>query len=106
MDKSSEAVLSLKPVSFRYKHDLYPQAIPQFGLVAEEAAKIDPDLIVRDEEGKPYTVRYEAVSAMLLNEFLKQYRKVQEQGGEIADLKAKVDRLEKTLTAQLPPANR
>jgi hypothetical protein len=100
MDKSSEAILSLKPVSFRYKHELDPQGIPQFGLVAEEVAKIDPDLVARDEAGKPYTVRYEAVNAMLLNEFLKEHRKVEEQSGEIADLKATVAALQSVAREQ------
>ena len=76
MDKASEAILSLKPVTFRYKHDLDPDGIPQFGLVAEQVEKVNPDLVARDEQGKPYTVRYEAVNAMLLNEFLKEHRKV------------------------------
>jgi trimeric autotransporter adhesin len=78
MDKSSEAVLSLKPVTFHYKKELDPEAIPQFGLVAEDVAKVNPDLVVCDEDGKPYTVRYEAVNAMVLNEFLKEHRTVQE----------------------------
>src|SRR5205814_1675796 len=78
MDKASEAILGLKPVIFRYKHELDPEGIPQFGLVAEEVEKVDSDLVARDEQGKPYTVRYEAVNAMLLNEFLKEHRKVQE----------------------------
>ena len=77
MAKASEAILALKPVTFRYKHELDPDGIPQFGLVAEEVAKVNPDLVARDEQGKPYTVRYEAVSAMLLNEFLKEHRKVE-----------------------------
>jgi Chaperone of endosialidase len=78
MDKASEAILSLRPVTFRYKQELDPQGIPQFGLVAEEVEKINPDLVARDAQGKVYTVRYEAVNAMLLNEFLKEHRKVQE----------------------------
>src|SRR6266550_2231109 len=78
MDKASEAIFALKPVTFRYKHKLDPEGIPQFGLVAEEVEKVNPDLIARDEQGKPYLVRYEAVNAMLLNEFLKEHRKVQE----------------------------
>jgi endosialidase-like protein len=78
MDKTSEAILSLKPVTFRYKHDLDPAGIPQFGLVAEEVDKVNPALVARDEQGKPYTVRYDAVNAMLLNEFLKEHRKVEE----------------------------
>src|SRR6266478_3976599 len=78
MDKTSEAILSLQPVTFRYKHELDPDGIPQFGLVAEEVEKVNPDLVARDEQGKPYTVRYEAVNAMLLNEFLKEHGKVEE----------------------------
>ena len=78
MDKASEAILALQPVTFRYKHDLDPEGIPQFGLVAEQVEKVNPDLVARDEQGKPYSVRYEAVNAMLLNEFLKEHRKVQE----------------------------
>jgi len=88
MDNASEAILSLKPVTFRYKTALDPKSIPQFGLVAEQVEKVNPDLVVRDGEGKPYTVRYEAVNAMLLNEFLKEHRKVEEQGAEIAELRA------------------
>ena len=84
MDKASEAILALKPVTFRYKQELDPEGIPQFGLVAEEVEKVNPDLVARDEEGKPYTVRYEAVNAMLLNEFLKEHRKVEEQEAAIA----------------------
>jgi uncharacterized coiled-coil protein SlyX len=87
MDKASEAILALKPVTFRYKHDLDPNGIPQFGLVAEEVERVNPDLVARDEQGKPYTVRYEAVNAMLLNEFLKEHRTVQEQKATIAELK-------------------
>jgi hypothetical protein len=77
MDKSSEAILALKPVTFRYKHELDPIGIPQFGLVAEEVEKVNSDLVARDDQGKPYTVRYEAINAMLLNEFLKEHRKVE-----------------------------
>jgi hypothetical protein len=76
MDKVSESVLALKPVTFQYKSD--KNATPQFGLVAEDVAKVNPDLVVRDNKGEIYTVRYEAVNAMLLNEFLKEHRKVQE----------------------------
>ena len=77
MEKASEAILALKPVTFRYKKELDPDDAPQFGLVAEQVEKVNPDLVARDEEGKPYTVRYEAVNAMLLNEFLKEHQKVQ-----------------------------
>jgi len=90
MDKASEAILSLKPVTFRYKHELDPSSIPQFGLVAEEVEKVNPDLVARDEQGRPYTVRYEAVNAMLLNEFLKAHRKVEEQEATITQLKSTV----------------
>jgi hypothetical protein len=79
MDKASEAILALKPVTFCYKEDIDPDGIPQFGLVAEEVEKINPDLVVRGEDGKVMTVRYEAVNAMLLNEFLKEHGKVEEQ---------------------------
>src|SRR5205823_6873432 len=74
MDKQSEAILALQPVSFRYKKELDPKGTPQFGLVAEQVAKVDPDLVARDDEGKPFTVRYDEVNAMLLNEFLKEHR--------------------------------
>jgi hypothetical protein len=77
MDKTSEAVLALKPVTFRYKQNLDPDGTPQFGLVAEEVEKVNPDLVAHDDQGKPYTVRYEAVNAMLLNEFLKEHHKVE-----------------------------
>jgi len=90
MDKTSEAILALKPVTFRYKKDIDPDGSPQFGLVAEDVAKVNPDLVVRDADGKVYTVRYEAVNAMLLNEFLKEYRKVQEQAATITELKSTV----------------
>ena len=76
MDKTSEAILALKPVSFHYKTDR--KGTPQFGLIAEEVAKVNPDLVVRDRKGEIYSVRYEAVNAMLLNEFLKEHKTVQE----------------------------
>jgi len=93
MDKASEAILALKPVTFRYKKELDPQVIAQFGLVAEEVEKVNPDLVARDRDGKPYTVRYEAVNAMLLNEFLKEHRIVQE-------LKSTVSKQEATAAQQ------
>jgi len=77
MGKASEAILELKPVTFRYKRELDPDGILQFGLVAEQVEKVNPDLVARDEEGKAYTVRYDQVNAMLLNEFLKEHRKVE-----------------------------
>jgi uncharacterized coiled-coil protein SlyX len=76
MDKASEAVLSLQPVTFRYKKESDPKAIPQFGLVAEQVEKVNPDPVARDEQNKPYTVRYEAVNAILLNESPKEHRSV------------------------------
>jgi hypothetical protein len=93
MDKASEAILALKPVTFRYKKELDPEGIPQFGLVAEHVEKVNPDLVARDDQGKPYTVRYEAVNAMLLNEFLKEHRKVEEQGVIIAKQQKQIEAL-------------
>jgi ATP/maltotriose-dependent transcriptional regulator MalT len=77
-------------VSFRYKKEIDPQSIPQFGLVAEDVEKVNPDLVIRDPEGKPYTVRYEQINAMLLNEFLKEHKTVQQQQAAIAELKSTV----------------
>jgi uncharacterized coiled-coil protein SlyX len=105
MGKASEAILALKPVSFRYNHHVDPKGIPQFGLVAEEVEKVNPALVVRDADGKPYTVRYEAVNAMLLNEFLEEHRKVQElksaaakQEATIAQQDRKIQEQEATIT--------
>src|SRR5207248_2681212 len=100
MDKTSEAILALKPVTFRYKEELDPDKIPQFGLVAEEVEKVNPDLVVRGEDGKVMTVRYEAVNAMLLNEFLKEHRKVEEQQATITQLESKITKQELTATQQ------
>jgi len=108
MARSSEAILALRPVTFRYRQEIDPEGIPQFGLVAEEVEKVNPDLVAHDEQGKPYTVRYEAVNAMLLNEFLKEHRKVeqlqatvaQEQKGFEAKLAKQEEQIEK-LTAGL-----
>src|SRR5262249_7628369 len=100
MDKASEGILFLQPVCFRYKHELDPKGIPQFGLVAEDVEKVNPDLVARDEQGKPYTVRYEAVNAMLLNEFLKEHRKTQEQEAIIAQLKFAVANQKATAARQ------
>jgi len=103
MDKASEAILKLKPVTFRYKHELDPDSIPQFGVVAEDVEKVNPDLVARDDEGKPYTVRYEAVNAMLLNEFLKEHRRVQELEATVAqqrkDSEATAERQQKQIDA-------
>ncbi len=75
-------------MTFCYKHDLDPAGIAQFGLAAEEVEKVNPDLVARDEQGKPYTVRYEAVNAMLLNEFLKEHRKVEQLEKQVEALTA------------------
>jgi hypothetical protein len=99
MDKASETILSLKPVTFRYKKELDPKGIAQFGLVAEEVEKVDPDLVARDEKGKAYTVRYEAVNAMLLNEFLKEHKKVEEQQQKEQTLEAMVVQQQKQIEA-------
>src|SRR5947209_7295539 len=96
MDKASEAILALQPVTFRYKHDLDPNGIPQFGLVAEEVEKVNPDLVARNDEGKIISVRYEAVNAMLLNEFLKEHRKAEEQQATITRLESKIAKQELT----------
>jgi hypothetical protein len=101
MDKASEAVLALKPVTFRYKHELDPEGIPQFGLVAEEVEKVNPALVVRDADGKPYTVRYEAVNAMLLNEFLKEHRTVQELKSTVAKQEAIIAKQQKGFEAKI-----
>jgi trimeric autotransporter adhesin len=100
MDKASEAILSLQPVTFRYKKELDPNAIPQFGLVAEQVEKVDSDLVARDDQGKPYSVRYEAVNAMLLNEFLKEHRKVEEQANALRADEGAIVQLKSALAEQ------
>jgi hypothetical protein len=102
MDKASEALFALKPVTFRYRHELDAAGIPQFGLVAEEVEKVNPDLVVRDADGKPYTVRYEAVNSMLLNEFLKEHREVQELKKQVAVLTAGLQKVSAQLAAGSP----
>jgi len=89
MGKASEAIFALKPVTFRYKKELDPKGTQQFGLVAEEVEKVNPDLVVRDSDGKPYTVRYDAVNAMLLNEFLKEHRRIADLESGVAQLTAR-----------------
>jgi hypothetical protein len=101
MDKASETILALRPVSFRYKKEIDPKAIPQFGLVAEEVEKVNPDLVVRDKEGKPYTVRYDQVNAMLLNEFLKEHRKVEQLKNDFQTTVVQQQKEIQTLWAQL-----
>jgi hypothetical protein len=100
MDKASEAILALKPVTFRYKHELDPDGIPQFGLVAEQVEKVNPDLVARDDQGKPYTVRYEAVNAMLLNEFLKEHHTVEELEASAMEQQKEIKKLASQLKAQ------
>ena len=90
MDKTSEGLLTLNPVTFRYKKEIDPAGKSQLGLVAEEVEKVNPDLVVRDKEGKPYSVRYEQVNAMLLNEFLKAHRRMEEQDKRIEELTAQL----------------
>ena len=98
MDKASESILALKPVSFRYK--VHNDTTPQYGLIAEQVAEVDPNLVVRDKNGEIYTVRYDAVNAMLLNEFLKEHQalveethKVEQQGAMIARQQEQIDAL-------------
>jgi hypothetical protein len=91
MDQASESILALKPVTFHYKGDR--TCMPQFGLIAEDVAEVNADLVVRDNEGKPYSVRYDQVNAMLLNEFLKEHRAVQEQEATIARLQKQIEAL-------------
>ena len=97
MEKASEAILTLKPVTFRYKQEIDPRSIRQFGLIAEEVEKVDPDLVGRDEKGKVYSVRYDAVNAMLLNEFLKEHGKVEKLETTVARQQKQIE----TLTADL-----
>jgi hypothetical protein len=115
MAKASEALFALTPVTFRYKKEIDSAGIQQLGLVAEDVEKVNPDLIVRDKEGKPYSVRYDQVNAMLLNEFLKEHnafveeqRKVQEQGASIASLEQRIEALTvglQKVSAQLAAAS-
>jgi Chaperone of endosialidase len=100
MDQASEALFALRPLAFRYKKDIDPAGTPQFGLVAEDVDKVNPNLIVRDKEGKPYSVRYDQVNAMLLNEFLKEHkafveqqRKLEQQGATIARQQKQIEAL-------------
>ena len=100
MEQASEVLFALKPVTFRYKKEIDPHSISQLGLVAEDVEKVNPDLVVRDKEGKPYSVRYDQVNAMLLNEFLKEHREVQEQKATIAQLKSGMEALTATVKEQ------
>ena len=98
MEGTSGSVLDLKPVTFHYKSD--STGTPQFGLIAEEVAQVNPDLVVRDDKGEIYSVRYDQVNAMLLNEFLKEHRKVEEQDKTIAELKSGMTALAATVKEQ------
>ena len=98
MDKASEAILALKPITFHYKSD--STGTPQIDLIAEEVAAVNPDLVVRDENGEIYTVRYDAVNAMLLNEFLKEHRKVEKQQATITQMKSTAAKQETTIAQQ------
>src|SRR5207248_4998519 len=97
MDQASDTILALKPVTFHYKTD--NQNTPQFGLIAEEVAKVNPDLVVHDENGEIYTVRYEAVNAMLLNEFLKEHCRVEQLEKQVAALTAGLQKVSAQLAA-------
>ena len=91
MDETSEVILALKPVRFQYKND--STATPQFGLIAEEVAKVNPDLVARDGSGEIYTVRYDAVNAMLLNEFLKEHTAFVQEQRKVQDLEKRIEKL-------------
>ena len=100
MNNTSESLFALKPVTFRYKKDIDPAGTSQFGLVAEDVENVNPDLVVHDKEGKPYSVRYDQINAMLLNEFLKEHKKVEEQQTTIADLKSTASKQDATIAQQ------
>src|SRR4030095_4672084 len=102
MDKASEAILALKPVSFHYKKALDPKSLPQFGLIAEDVAKVEPALVVSDSKGKPFTVRYDEVNAMLLNEFLKARRQIDAQQKQIEALAEGLQKLSAQLEVSKP----
>jgi len=100
MDRTSEDILSLRPVTFHYKSDA--KGTPQFGLIAEEVAKVNPALVLPDKEGKPFTVRYDAVNAMLLNEFLKEHRTVEQLQKQVEALTAGLQKVSAQLEASKP----
>jgi Chaperone of endosialidase len=91
MDNASELLFLLKPVSFRYKKDIDPAGISQLGLLAEDVEKVNPDLVVCDKEGKPYTVRYDQVNAMSLNEFLKEHQQVEDLKVTVAEQQKQIE---------------
>ena len=98
MEKASESILALKPVTFHYKKD--SKSTPQFGLVAEEVAEVNPDLVVRDKDGEIYSVRYDQVNAMLLNEFLKAHRKIDDQQAHVTELDSIIAKQEARIAQQ------
>jgi len=100
MAEASEAILSLRPVTFRYKKQVDPTRSLSFGLIPEEVAQIDPDLVTPDRDGKPETVRYEAVNAMLLNEFLKEHKRVEAQQASITELNSRVEKQDALVAQQ------
>ena len=100
MDKASEALFALKPVSFRYKKNVDRTGSTQLGLIAEEVELVDPGLVLHDKDGRPYTVRYEQVNAMLLNEFLKEHKRVEEQAAKVQEQERKFAQQQETI-AQL-----
>jgi endosialidase-like protein len=99
MDIASESLLALQPVTFRYKKEIDPAGAAQFGTVAEDVERVAPDLVVRDKQGKAYSVRYDQVNAMLLNEFLKEYRKVEQQNQTIHEQGTTIVELKKQMEA-------
>jgi septal ring factor EnvC (AmiA/AmiB activator) len=101
MDNSSQALFALKPVTFRYKKEIDPSQSLEYGLVAEEVAQVDPSLAIRDKNGQIDSVRYNAINAMLLNEFLKEHKKVEEEQATIAELKSTVVQQRKDLEATI-----
>jgi hypothetical protein len=100
MERASEALFALKPVTFRYKKEIDPQGTSQLGLVAEEVEQVNPDLVVRDKEGKPYSVRYDQVNAMLLNEFLKEHNAFVEEQRNVEQQQKEIDALKTELKEQ------
>ena len=100
MNKASEGLLALKPVAFRYKKEIDPAGSPQFGLLAEDVEKVNPDLVVHDKQGKAYSVRYDQVNAMLLNEFLKEHKAFVEEKREVEQQQKEIDALKTELKEQ------
>jgi hypothetical protein len=108
VDKASEALFELKPVTFHYRKEIDPKGTSQFGLVAEDVEKVNPDLVVRDKEGKPYSVRYDQVNAMLLNEFLKEHKAFVQEQRKVQELEKQIEKLAAGLhkvSAQLAAAS-